>query len=46
MLTQANLADLLNTLGFKEKGGVHRKQFGSAILEVNFAKKEITYPEA
>ncbi|MBS1001622.1 restriction endonuclease subunit S [Acetobacter persici] len=46
MLTQANLADLLNTLGFKKKGGVHRKQFGSAILEVNFTKKEIIYPEA
>ncbi|HDR9584028.1 TPA: restriction endonuclease subunit S [Burkholderia stabilis] len=46
MLTQDNLADLLNTLGFEKKGGVHRKLFGSAILEVNFAKKEITYPEA
>lgn len=46
MLTQDNLADLLNTLGFDKKGGVHRKLFGSAILEVNFAKKEITYPEA
>jgi len=46
MLTQANLADLLNALGFEEKRGVHRKLFGTAILEVNFAKREIIYPEA
>lgn len=45
MLTQDNLADLLNTLGFEKKGAIHRKEFGAAILEVNFTKKEITYPE-
>ncbi|MBU2780247.1 hypothetical protein HAP98_08105, partial [Acidithiobacillus caldus] len=46
MLTQDNLADLLNALGFEKKGAIHRKLFGSAVLEVNFAKKEIHYPEA
>lgn len=46
MLTQDNLADLLNALGFEKKGAIHRKLFGAAILEVNFTKKEITYPEA
>jgi type I restriction enzyme M protein len=33
MLTQDNLADLLNTLGFEKKGAIHRKLFGAAILE-------------
>ncbi len=46
MLTQDNLADLLDTLGFEKKGEVYRKQFGAAILAVNFIKKEIIYPEA
>lgn len=46
MLTQDNLADLLNTLGFEKKGEVYQKQFGAAILAVNFTKKEIIYPEA
>ena len=46
MLIQENLADLLVSLGFEQKGAIHRKQFGAAILEVNFTKKEITYPEA
>lgn len=46
MLTQDNLADLLNNLGFEKKGEVYRKQFGAAILAVNFTKKEIIYPEA
>jgi len=46
MLTQDNLAELLNALGFDKKGAIHRKMFGSAVLEVNFAKKEISYPEA
>ncbi len=45
MLTQDNLADLLNALGFEKKGAIYRKLFGEAILEVNFNKKEITYPE-
>lgn len=45
MLTQENLADLLNALGFDKKGATYRKAFGTAILEVNFAKKEICYPE-
>lgn len=46
MLTQNSLADLLNALGFSKKGGIHRKMFGSAILEVDHSKKEIVYPEA
>lgn len=46
MLTQDNLSDLLGTLGFEKMGAIHRKRFGAAILEVNFTKKEITYPEA
>lgn len=45
MLTQDNLSDLLGALGFEKKGAIHRKLFGAAILEVNFTKKEITYPE-
>lgn len=45
MLTQDNLSDLLVALGFKRKGAIHRKEFGAAVLEVNFTKKEITYPE-
>jgi type I restriction enzyme M protein len=46
MLTRDNLADMLTALGFYKKGAIHRKMFGSAVLEVNFAKTEITYPEA
>jgi type I restriction enzyme M protein len=46
MLTQDNSADLLHALGFAKKGAIHRKTIGSATLEVNFTKKEITYPEA
>lgn len=46
MLTQDNLSDMLGALGFEKKGAIHRKLFGAAILEVNFTKKEITYPEA
>ena len=46
MLTQDNLADLLNAIGFEKKGAIHRKVFGAAVLEVNFSKKEISYPVA
>ena len=46
MLTHDNLADLLNALGFDKSGAIHRKTFGDAVLEVNFTKKEISYPEA
>lgn len=45
MLTQDNLADLLHALGFNNKGAIYRKVFGAAVLEVNFTKKEIIYPE-
>ncbi|HFD7851030.1 TPA: type I restriction enzyme HsdR N-terminal domain-containing protein [Klebsiella michiganensis] len=46
MLTQDNLADLLHVLSFEKKGSIYRKTFGAAVLEVNFTKKEIIYPEA
>lgn len=46
MLTQENLVDLLHALGFEKNGALHRKAFGIAVLEVNSARKEITYPEA
>lgn len=46
MLTVENLADLLTVLGFEKKGAIYRKTFGDAALQVNFAKKEINYPEA
>jgi len=46
MLTQDNLADLLVALGFEMNDAIRRKRFGAANLEVNFKKKEITYPEA
>ena len=46
MLTQDNLADLLHVLSFEKKGSIYRKAFGAAVLEVNFTKKEIIYPEA
>ena len=45
MLDQENLPALLSALGFQKKGSVYRKVIGSATLEVNFAKKEICYPE-
>lgn len=46
MLTQENLADLLHALSFEKKGSIHRKTIGSAMFEVNFTRKEISYPEA
>jgi len=46
MLTQDNLSDLLDALGFEKKGAIYRKRLGAALLEVNFTKKEIAYPEA
>lgn len=45
MLTQDNLPDLLSAIGFEKKAAIHRKLFGAAVIEVNFTKKEITYPE-
>lgn len=46
MLTQDNLPELLAVLGFEKKGSMHRRVFGTAIIEVNLSKKEIGYPEA
>ena len=45
MITKDNLPDLLNALGFKQRGNTHEKSIGSAKLEVNFTKGEITYPD-
>lgn len=45
MLTQENLPELLHLLGFAKKGSIYRKAFGGAAMEVNFTKKEISYPE-
>jgi type I restriction enzyme M protein len=46
MLTQDNLPELLNALGFKKKGSIFKKTIGSSIIEVDASKKEIRYPEA
>lgn len=46
MLTQDNLADLLAALGFEKKGAIYRKLFGAALLEVDFTRQKISYPEA
>lgn len=46
MLTQDNLMNLLSALGFEAKGAVHQKTINGALLEVDFAKHEIRYPEA
>jgi type I restriction enzyme M protein len=46
MLTESNLAQLLTTLGFEKKGSVYRKFFETALLEVNFDQRTISYPEA
>lgn len=46
MLTQDNLADLLSALGFEKVGNVHKKSVGDALIEVDFLKGEIRYPEA
>jgi len=35
----------LLALGFTKTGAIYRKVFGPAVLEVNFTKKEIIYPE-
>ena len=44
MITQANLPDLLSTLGFHKKGSSYTKTVNAAIIEVNITKCEITYP--
>ncbi len=46
MLTKDNLMNLLSALGFEAKGAVHQKTINGALLEVDFAKHEIRYPEA
>ncbi len=45
MITKDNLPDLLKALGFNQRGNTHEKSIGSAKLEVNFTKGEITYPD-
>lgn len=39
MLTQDNLADLLNALGFEKKGAIHRKLFGAAARKQAILQK-------
>ncbi|MDR2155496.1 MAG: N-6 DNA methylase [Burkholderiaceae bacterium] len=46
MLTSDNLPDLLAALGFQKKGATHSKTIGDALIEVNFVKKTISYPES
>jgi type I restriction enzyme M protein len=46
MLTQDNLPELLNALGFKKKGTTFKKSIGTSIIEVDTGKKKIRYPEA
>ena len=46
MLTNDHLALLLQALGFEKTGGIYKKMVGAVPLEVNAAKKEISYPEA
>ena len=46
MLTQDNLAELLNQLGFTQAGQKHSKTIGDAMLTVDLKKGEISYPEA
>ena len=46
MLTESNLPQLLTNLGFEKKANVYRKFFETALLEVNFDQRTISYPEA
>ena len=46
MLTPDNLDKLLIALEFEKKGNIYKKTIGDALLEVNFTKKEIIYPES
>lgn len=46
MLTESNLSQLLTNLGFEKKANVYRKFFETALLEVNFDQRTISYPEA
>lgn len=46
MITQETLPDLLTALGFTKRGKTYEKTIRSAQLKVDFAKREIAYPEA
>ena len=46
MLIESNLPQLLTNLGFEKKANVYRKFFETALLEVNFDQRTISYPEA
>ena len=46
MFTKDNLADLLRALGFKRKGEIYCKEIGASIIEIDFTRNEIRYPEA
>ncbi|MDD5176603.1 MAG: N-6 DNA methylase [Sterolibacterium sp.] len=46
MILVDNLPNLLSTLGFAQRGSTWRKTIGIATLGMDFAKREIIYPEA
>ena len=46
LFTKDNLADLLRALGFKRKGEIYCKEIGASIIEIDFTRNEIRYPEA
>lgn len=48
MITPANLKDLLQTLGFSERGTVYEKCFPqfSCSLKVDFSARKLIYPDA
>lgn len=46
MINKDNLPDLLTLLGFHKKAAVWTKTIDGALLQVDFAKEQIHYPEA
>jgi type I restriction-modification system DNA methylase subunit len=46
MITQSNLSQLLDQLGFTKNAQKHSKTIGEATLAVDWKKGEISYPEA
>lgn len=46
MINKDNLPNLLIDLGFHKQGSAYSKTFGTAKLEINISKREISSPEA
>ncbi len=44
-ITEKNFAKLLDDLSFKKTGTIYSKSVNGALLEVDFSKKSICYPE-